>query len=455
METKPQKSPGKQFTFNYENEVCKQDYFIKSPPSQLFFSANSWKKRFFILTKSRESGFSLSYYKDQNQRGSIEIDQNFSVEIGISNPEKMQSVQKMFKCHPEEVMSIRTANRDFFLIGHDREKIKDWVSFLSSFCRGLRGANQNTEESFPLGDRRPTSDPSPLPDFSSPLAAASSTSSRTSLPNMHFTESFPPRFRQASLPHDFTSETIQDTEEENYYISPRSVLLELDKIIDANDTDGAVETAGSAKAFKRTENPYMSMKSCVSKETPHQLAESKEAAQALPETQDGGLHLQEKGLENDSCLSPASSEAKTVDDKKSNIPDEGQVEKLDVFLSPPDIIDYLALIEAAGRICVAQWAGPPRLGCLFCHGDHLLAVNDLKPRNLEEVSLFLSRSIQKEKVKLTIGRIPNSETFHSPDCTCPGKHQQVAPFHWDKPDLEKAPKRSPAIKKGQQKGTGQ
>jgi hypothetical protein len=26
----------------------------------------------------------------------------------------------MFKCHPDEVMSIRTTSRDYFLIGHDR-----------------------------------------------------------------------------------------------------------------------------------------------------------------------------------------------------------------------------------------------------------------------------------------------------------------------------------------------
>lgn len=102
---------GKQFTFYYENEVCKQDYFIKSPPPQLFFSAvsihhdltglppglwaflksflflwdltkmqnvfifqSSWKKRFFILSKSGERRLRLSYYKDQHRRGSIEID---------------------------------------------------------------------------------------------------------------------------------------------------------------------------------------------------------------------------------------------------------------------------------------------------------------------------------------------------------------------------------------------
>lgn len=113
---------GKQFTFYYEKEVCKQDYFIKSPPPQLFFSAvsihkdltglppaswaffksflflwdltemqsvfifqTSWKKRFFILSKSGEKDFSLSYYKDHHHRGSIEIDRCVSNQENVDN----------------------------------------------------------------------------------------------------------------------------------------------------------------------------------------------------------------------------------------------------------------------------------------------------------------------------------------------------------------------------------
>ncbi|XP_042636982.1 pleckstrin homology domain-containing family S member 1 [Orycteropus afer afer] len=375
----------------------------------------------------------------------------------------MKSVQKMFKCHPEEVMSIRTTSRDYFLIGHDREKIKDWVSFMSSFCQDIKAAHQNTEESLSLGDKRHASDPSPVLDPSSTLEAASFTSSRTSLPNMHFTEKYSPGFRQAHLSQDFSSKTTQDKEEEGYYINPRSVILELEKNIDSSDSGESIERGSPDKVFKRTECPYMSMKSCVFKETSHRSAESKEESQALLETQDEGLHPQEKDSENDLHLSPDNSEVHTMNDKKGstsltvvhNIPDECQVQKLDVFLSPPDVINHLALIEAAGRICVAQWIGPPHLGCLFCHGDHLLAVNDLKPQSLQEVSLFLSRSIQKEKIKLTIGRIPNSKKFHAITCACPLKYQVVAPFHLVKPGLERAPKKTPAIRKSQQKETGQ
>uniref|UniRef100_A0A8C4PQ44 Pleckstrin homology domain containing S1 n=1 Tax=Equus asinus asinus TaxID=83772 RepID=A0A8C4PQ44_EQUAS len=419
--------------------------FIKSPPPQLFFSAASWKKRFFILSKSGEKGFRLSYYKDRHCRGSIEIDRNSIVEVGISySHEKMQSVQKMFKCHPEEVMSIRTPNRDYFLVGHDREKIKDWVSFISSFCWDMKAARRNPEEKLSLGDRRPSSDPSPLLGPSSTLEIVSSSRPRNSLPDMVI------RFSSSSLRVPCLG---------SHYVRGERVpglLVDLHPYI-----------FSSYQVSKRTEHHYMPMKSCFFKQTSQESADSNKESQTLPDTQNMGLHLEEQGSGHDSCLSPANAEAQTTNDKKgsasltvvqlsiliNNIPDESHVETVNVFLSPPDIRHYLALTEAVGRVCVAQWEGPPRLGCLFFHGDHLLAVNDLKPQSLEEVSLFLSRSDQKEKVKLTIGRIPNSEKFHAVSCTCPLKYQEVVPFQLDKSGLEMTLKRSSAIKKGQQKGT--
>ncbi|KAB1271341.1 Pleckstrin homology domain-containing family S member 1 [Camelus dromedarius] len=315
-------SLGKQFTFSYENEVCKQDYFIKSPPPRLFFSAASWKKRIFILSKNGEKGFNLSYYKDHHHRGSIEID----------------------RC-------------------------------LNNI------ASSNSDESIEPGD--------------------------------------------------------------------------------------------SDQISQGVEHLYMSMKSwiCVNfltssffEETSHESADSKEESQTLAEIQNGQLHQQEQDSGAGSCLSPANMEAQTTNDQKGlasltvvqfNIPDESQVEELNVFLSPHDIVNYLAVREAAGRICVSQWNGPPRLGCLFFHGDHLLAVNDLKPHSLEEFSLFLSRSTQREKVKLTVGRIPNSEQFHAAACTCFLKDQGVVPPPLDKSGLEKTLKRSPAIRKSKQKATGE
>ncbi|KAL1788778.1 hypothetical protein HispidOSU_023751 [Sigmodon hispidus] len=453
MEARPPKNPGKQFTFDYENEVHKQDYFIKSPPPQLFFSATSWKKRLFILSQSGGKGLSLSYYKDHQQRGSIEIDRSTTVEVGISSQEKMQSVQKMFKCHPDEVMSIRTVNRDYFLISHDREKIKDWVSVISPYCLGVTTAHQNTEEKPSVGDRRPVSDPIPFSGLCSVLEISSLASPRASLPDVHL---IPKNFRgfRPAYPHhehDFHSEPTQDTEEENYYLTPRSILSE--NITGSNDFGDSIESRSPDQGSKKSESNYMSMRSCVFRDSVSASADCQ--AQSSLETPEQEPPLQEQDIGSDLYLSPADLEAKATEDKKGNVPDESHMETLNVFLSPPDAINYLALVEAAGQICVARWEGPPRLGCLFCHGDHILAVNGLKPQSLEEVSLFLTRCIQKEKVKLSIGRIPNSERFHAPACACPLRHHLAESVPQDLPGLKRTPKRSPAIRKSQKEASGE
>ncbi|POI35666.1 hypothetical protein CIB84_000583, partial [Bambusicola thoracicus] len=80
----------------------------------------------------------------------------------------------------------------------------------------------------------------------------------------------------------------------------------------------------------------------------------------------------------------------------SQITDKTQLQELDILVPLADINNYLKLTEAAGQICVSQWTGPCRLGCLFNHGDRIVAVNGLHPQNMEEASLFISRSTQKE-----------------------------------------------------------
>ncbi|KAF7253515.1 Pleckstrin-likey domain-containing family S member 1 [Varanus komodoensis] len=106
---------------NYIHEdVCKHGFFIKSPPLHLFSNQISWKKRYFILSKSSKNGYVLKYLKGRQMKGYIEINENSEIEIGIGDTEKLTAVKKMFKCQPTEVMTIRTESRDFYLIGQDR-----------------------------------------------------------------------------------------------------------------------------------------------------------------------------------------------------------------------------------------------------------------------------------------------------------------------------------------------
>ncbi|OBS73571.1 hypothetical protein A6R68_15891, partial [Neotoma lepida] len=190
----------------------------------------------------------------------------------------------------------------------------------------------------------------------------------------------------------------------------------LKNIADSNDSVDSIESNSSNQGSKKSESNYMSMRSCFFEESTFASTGCQAEPQSSLETPEQGPPLREPGTGSDLCLSPADPEAQTTDDQKgsasltvvklsillNNVPDGSQVETLNVFLPPLDAINYLALVEAAGRICVARWEGPPRLGCLFCHGDHILAVNDLKPQSLEEVSLFLTRCIQKELSNLIL-----------------------------------------------------
>ncbi|NXV10318.1 PKHS1 protein, partial [Cettia cetti] len=124
-----------QNTFCPEGGVCKHGFLIKSPPLQLFSSQNSWKRRLFVLSKSSTGNYILKYLKGQHVKGSIAVDQIISIEVGISNAEIMEMVRKMFKCLPEQVMSISTGNRCYYLVGNSRQEIEDWVTLISSICR--------------------------------------------------------------------------------------------------------------------------------------------------------------------------------------------------------------------------------------------------------------------------------------------------------------------------------
>ncbi|NXA72033.1 PKHS1 protein, partial [Thryothorus ludovicianus] len=124
-----------QNTFCPEGGVCKHGFLIKSPPLQLFSSQNSWKRRLFVLSKSSSGNYILKYLKGQHTKGSIAVDQIISTEVGISNAEILETVRKMFKCLPEQVMSISTGNRCYYLIGNSRQEIEEWVTLISSISR--------------------------------------------------------------------------------------------------------------------------------------------------------------------------------------------------------------------------------------------------------------------------------------------------------------------------------
>ncbi|NWU53213.1 PKHS1 protein, partial [Dromas ardeola] len=327
-----------QNTFCPEGGVCKHGFLIKSPPLQLFNSQNSWKRRFFILSKSSKGNYILKYLKGQNIKGSIAVDQIINIEVGISNSEIMETVRKMFKCLPEQVMSIGTGNRCYYLIGTSRQETEDWVTVISSVCRGAkrggccpqgvlvfsshkavrkwpswrkRNAGEAPPENGPSEDKnRPNSDPGP---HQAPRGVFPSLDE-----NLGKSEE--------NLLSSDTDEDIKK-DEEDYYQTPSSIL---------------------AKVVYRC-----------------QLMCRRDGLPSPPKRQDNGACPRDLEANRDLKLPESStSQQPTLQRRQNSLPlsvvqlsillnqvkDETQLQKLDIFVPLADINSYLKLTEAAGQI---------------------------------------------------------------------------------------------------------
>ncbi|XP_074015209.1 pleckstrin homology domain-containing family S member 1 [Numenius arquata] len=444
-----------QNTFCPEGGVCKHGFLIKSPPLQLFNSQNSWKRRFFILSKSSKGNYVLKYLKGQNIKGSIAVDQIVNIEVGISNSEIMETVRKMFKCLPEQVMSVSTGNRRYYLIGSSRQETEDWVAVISSICREAKGGGccPQTQD---LPNPEVRSRPSSLPSFLNPVDTTSfqerqsyqkenGPSEDKNRPN---SDPGPHRAPRGVFPSQddnvgkseenlLSSDTDEEAkkDEEDYYQTPSSILAKCTTEVSKPDHTAESDVSVQEKPVQENpvkENIYMSMKSLRLLDESCQFMCRRDELPSPPKCRDNGAHPRDLEANRDLKLPESSTSQQPALQRRQNslplsvvqlsillgqVKDETQLQKLDISVPLADLNSYLKLTEAAGQICVSQWTGPHQLGCLFNHGDHIVAVNDLQPQDVEEAYFFISRSTRKE-VKLTVCRIPHSGVFHVKGCSC-------------------------------------
>ncbi|NXX18515.1 PKHS1 protein, partial [Podargus strigoides] len=326
-----------------EGGVCKHGFLIKSPPLQLVSSQNSWKRRFFILSKSSKGNYILKYLKGQNIKGSIAVDQIISIEVGISKSEIMEMVKKMFKCLPEEVMSINTGNRCYYLIGSSRQETEDWVTVISSVCsEAKRGGccSQSTyffciQETGSSEDKnRPNSDPGPQQaQCDSPRGAVPSLVSRTNQTALGL----------FSLQKRLLADKNLGKSEEN--------LL-------SSDTDEDIK--------KDEEDYYQTPSNILAKVVYHcQLTCRCDGLPSPPKCQDKSACPRDLEANRDLNFPESSTSQQPVLQRRQNslplsvvqlsillsqVTDETQLQKLDIFIPLADISSYLNLTEAAGQI---------------------------------------------------------------------------------------------------------
>ncbi|NXO23786.1 PKHS1 protein, partial [Cisticola juncidis] len=364
-----------QNTFCPEGGVCKHGFLIKSPPLQLFSSQNSWKRRLFVLSKSSTGNYILKYLKGQHTKGSIAVDQIISIEVGISNAEIMETVRKMFKCLPEQVMSISTGNRCYYLIGSSRREIEDWVTLISSICRedkrsgccpqdeiaakellgfcshkalykwpGQRKLNvgqaPQEESTFFLcvqqngsseDKNRPYSDPGPhQAQCDPPRGVFPSLVSRTNQTALCLVLSAEDKILGGSEENLLLSNPEENIkkDEEDYYQTPSNVLA---KLLDER-CQLTCRHDGLPSPPKCQSNSTCPRDLEADKDT--EFPESSTSLQPTLQRRQNSLPLSVVHL---SIL-------------LSQVTDEMQLQKLDVFVPLADINNYLKLTEAAGRI---------------------------------------------------------------------------------------------------------
>ncbi|KAF2981217.1 hypothetical protein EK904_014568 [Melospiza melodia maxima] len=279
----------------------------------------------------------------------------------------METVRKMFKCLPEQVMSISTGNRCYYLVGDSRQEIDDWVTLISSVCReDTRSGCCPQNQDLPNPEVR--SRTSSLPLFLSSVDMASFPD-RQSCQKENGSSEDKNRPYSDPGPHRAQCDSPRG-------VCPSLCTTEVSRPDPTAEPDVPVQEKPEQNSPVK-ENIYMSMKSIKLLDETCQLTCRCDGLPSPPKCQSNSAcprNLEaEKGTkfpESSTSLQP------TLQRRQSSLP--------------------LSVVHLSILLSVSQWAGPLRLGCLFNHGDHVVAVNDLQPQGVEEAFFFISRSTRKE-----------------------------------------------------------
>ncbi|KGL83937.1 Pleckstrin homology domain-containing family S member 1, partial [Tinamus guttatus] len=328
-------------------EVCKHGFFIKSPPLQLLSSQNSWKRRFFILSKSSKSFYTLKYLKGQSIKGSIAVDQIINIEVGISNSDRMAIVKKMFKCPPEEVMSISTGDRSYYLIGKCRQEIEEWVTEISSICKEVKGGTKLCANS---------------PEGSSTKAVLlSNKAGKTSAKYIGAT------FFSCVQEKDHSEEKNRPNSDPGTHQTQGDSLGRAFPSLNKNmgKTEENPLSSDTDEDIKEEDDDYYKTPSSLLAKVVNQLTCNSDGLLTLPKCQETNACPRDLVANRNIKLVESSTNQQSILQRKQNslplsvvqltvllgqVTDETQLQKLDIFIPLTDISSYLTLTEAAGQI---------------------------------------------------------------------------------------------------------
>ncbi|XP_073683995.1 uncharacterized protein [Garra rufa] len=139
-------------------------YLIKSPTRPaLPKNTKSWKRRFFVLSKTRDT-YQLTYHaKHESIDKPLRVIDISKISLLFTSPETHQKwdwVKKKFKCSPSSVLFMKVEedtlkhSRDYFLIGENSDDVEGWCSALVNVQKTQNSQNKLQHKANTLQDDR-------------------------------------------------------------------------------------------------------------------------------------------------------------------------------------------------------------------------------------------------------------------------------------------------------------
>ncbi|XP_056325876.1 pleckstrin homology domain-containing family S member 1 [Danio aesculapii] len=393
-------------------------YLQKSPASPIIaknlLSQKSWKRRFFVLSKTVDNNHQLTYYPSNEKRdkplGKIDLSK---ISLLFTSPETHPTwdwIQKHFKCPSSSVLFMTVETRDYFLIGQNSDDVDGWLNAIVTALKKSQ-CKPNTDD--PPQDNRIRSISAPLncsepkvedhhdERWSAPalMSASFSTQSHYDYPRK-FSEPSVPAERKLSVievQDEKTKEEDKSPEKSSEYMCMASVQIAL-------EDDQQEKSTACAQSCIDGRDPSV-CNGAVNEETDAENQKTNKEKR----NSDSREHSQPR--HHNFNGNHASTELDKAPSNKSGT--ETHVEK-EICISQNSLKNCLVLTEEEGKPCVSE-CRQSEDSCLFHKGDQILAFNDLLIDTVDEIQTYLRR-LSKDEVKLTIRRLPGSQPLHSEAC---------------------------------------
>ncbi|XP_058650621.1 pleckstrin homology domain-containing family S member 1-like isoform X2 [Onychostoma macrolepis] len=356
-------------------------YLVKSPPlTTLTKNTKSWKRRFFVLSKTGEDAYQLTYHANNERRdkplGEIDLSKISLLFIGPEAHQKWDWIQKNFNCSPSSVLFLKVEHdtpkhsRDYFLIGENSDDVDGWLNALVKVMKTKKSRSA-------LQDNRYRSASDPVK--SSEPKVEDEPDDRRSAPELMLT--YPSLYSHYDYPRKLSE-------------PPIPVALK-NPVTEDEDEKGEMQDESAEDSSE-----YMSMAS---------LQRALGFDQQEMDTTCMQTNTSINGQESSVCNGAVNQDG----DDKNKCEMHTHVEK-EICVSQNDLKNSLILTQAEGKPCVSD-CRKIQDSCLFHKGDQILAFNDLLIYTVEEIQTYLRR-LSKDEVKLTIRRLIGSQPLHSEPC---------------------------------------